>query len=255
MPVPWPPELISEALPLTVITGIAAAIVGVYLGGSLTAAATRGDRSETRMPALAPAIAGLVAIVAAVAMNVGDDTPSGWSANVQLTEVTPNPDRTVDARINIDPPSAAEDAYWLQAISWQGGGLVIDHLDEVSPGAYQTTKPLPVHGTWKTLIRLHRDDTVAGLPIYMPEDTAIPAKEVPAKPSFTRPFVDETQILQREQKDDVPSYLATIAYSVVALIVVALVILLGWVLQRLGTAEPPRPAGGRTRARPKEVPA
>jgi hypothetical protein len=161
----------------------------------------------------------------------------------------------VNVQIDIDPPSAAQDAYWLQAISWQGGGLVLDRLDEVGPGSYQTTEPLPVHGTWKTLIRLHRDDTVSGVPVYLPEDTAIPAPAVPAKASFSRPFVDETEILQREQKDDVPAYLATIAYSVVAAIVIALVIMLGWVLQRLVTAEPRRPAGDRRRTQPREAPA
>ena len=55
--------------------------------------------------------------------------------------------------------------------------------------------------------------------------------------------MDETEILQRELKSDVPSYLATIAYSIVGLIVLSLLILLGWVLMRLGRsgagAEPP----------------
>ncbi len=239
MPVPWPPELISEALPLTVITGIAAGVLGAYLGGSLAAA--RGDRGAT-MPALAPAVGALVAIVAAIAINVGDDTPSGWRAEVQLAQVDPAPERTVNATVSIDPPSAAEDAYWLQMIAWQGGGLKLDRLEEVSPGVYETTQPMPVHGTWKTLVRLHRDDTVAGVPIYMPEDTAIPAEAVPATPRINRPFVDETEILQREQKDDVAPYLATVAYVVVATIVLVLLILLGWVLQRLGTAEPRRSA-------------
>ena len=252
MPVPWPPELIGEALPLTAITGIAAGLLGAYFGGALSAAA---DREHVAMPALAPAVAGLLAIVACVAINVPDDTPSGWSAGVRLTDVNSGPERTVNAQVTIDPASVTQDPKWLQAISWQGGGLVLDKLDEVSPGVYETTKPLPVYGTWKTLVRLHTDDYVAGVPIYMPEDTAIPAAEVPAKASFTRPFTDETQILQREQKGDVPSYLATIAYVFVGLIVVSLVVLLGWVLQRLGTAEPPRAAGGRTRAQPKEVPA
>ena len=76
------------------------------------------------------------------------------------------------------PPTLGDDAYWVQAIAWQGGGLVVDQLERVSPGVYETTKPIPVHGTWKTLIRLQRDNYVAGLPIYLPEDTAIPAPAV-----------------------------------------------------------------------------
>jgi hypothetical protein len=252
MPVPWPETLISQALPLTLITGIAAGLVGAFLGASLAAA--EGSRG-VRAPALAPALAGLVAIVVAVALNVGDRAPGDWRAEVTLSEAAPAPDRTVNATVRVDPPSAAEDANWLQALAWQGGGLELDRLEQVGPGVYETTKPMPVYGTWKTLVRLQRDDVVAGLPIYLPEDSAIPAEAVPAKPQFTRSFVDETQILQREQKDDVPGYLATVAYSVVGAIVLSLLALLGWLLHRLASPEPRRPAGERATARAAQVPA
>ena len=92
-----------------------------------------------------------------------------------------------------------------------------------------------------------------GLPIFLPEDPAIPAPEVPATASFERGFIDETEILQRELKSDVPSYLATVAYSIVGLIVLSLLILLGWVLIRLARAgagaEPPAEA---TAPKPKK---
>jgi hypothetical protein len=83
-------------------------------------------------------------------------------------------------------------------------------------------------------------------------------REVPATARFERPFVDETELLQRELKDDVPGYLAIVAYLIVGAIVLALIVLLGWVLRRLGGAtEPGRPgrerAGGRVGTR--EVPA
>ena len=123
---------------------------------------------------------------------------------------------------------------------------MVDQLERVCPGVYETTRPIPVHGTWKTLIRLHRDNFVAGLPVYLPEDTAIPAPAVEAPASFERQFVDETEILQRELKSDVPGYLAGLAYSVVAAIVLGLLLLLGWVLNRIarpdeGDATPDRP--------------
>ena len=156
-----------------------------------------------------------------------------------------------------NPPSIGDDAYWLQAIAWQGGGLVVDHLEQASPGVYRTTKPIPVNGTWKALIRLQRDNYVAGVPIYLPEDSAIPAPAVHAPPSFDRPFVDETQILQRELKSGVPGYLAGIAYSIVAAIVLGLLLLLGWVLNRIARPEdgpgrrdpaPARPPSGAREA-------
>jgi hypothetical protein len=257
MPVPWPQGLIAEAIVPVTVTAIAAGLLGGFVGGSFAAA---GEGRRLAPPALVPAAAGVIAIAVAVGLNVGDQTPSGWSARVGLDTVHGGPDRTVNATIHIDPPQVAEDPYWLNAISWQGGGkLVLDDLRQTGPGTYRTTEPLPVSGTWKTLIRLHRDNILAGVPIYMPEDTAIPAKEIPAQASFTRPFVDETQILQREQKGDVPGFLVALAYGVVAAIVCALIALLGWVLVRVAREPAGDRAGrGRRAARPsgaREVPA
>jgi hypothetical protein len=194
-------------------------------------------------------------------VNVGDSEPRGITGHVTLTQADPAPDRTVEATVRLDPPSAADDANWITATAWQGGGkLHLERLDETSPGVYRTTEPIPVYGTWKTLIRLHRGDALLGLPVYLPADEAIPADAVPAKPSFTRSFVDETEILQRELKDDVPGYLAGVAYSIVAAVVLAIILLLGWVLVRIGRGEADEASGraSRTQARradPREAPA
>ena len=243
MPVPWPDSLIAEALVPAAITAIAAGLLGAYLGASFVAARGR-DRSRGA-PAIVPAAVATVAIVAVVGLNVGDQTPRGWSGQVTLTDVKSGPERTVDATVRFDPGELTEDAFWIQAIAWQGGGLVVDQLERVGPGVYETTRPLPVHGTWKTLIRLQRDNQVAGLPVYLPRDSAIPAPAVTAPASFERPFVDETEILQRELKGDVPGYLAGVAYSVVAAIVLGIVLLLGWVLNRIARPDERRPGGGR----------
>jgi hypothetical protein len=257
MPNAWPQSLIGEAIVPVLITGVAGGIVGAYLGGSFAAAGS--GRMRFPAPAAIPAALATVAIVAVVGLNVGDQTPKGWSAQVTLDEVKPAPERTVQATVRLDPAGIGEHAYWLQAIAWQGGGLVVNQLERVSPGVYETTEPIPVNGTWKTLIRLQRDNYVAGLPVYLPEDSAIPAAAVHAPASFERPFTDETQILQRELKSGVPGYLAGIAYSVVASIVLGLLLLLGWVLNRIARPHDGRPRGDRSPApRPspgREVPA
>ena len=95
-------------------------------------------------------------------------------------------------------------------------------MREVSPGVYRTTEPMPVYGNWKTTLRLHTGDVVAGLPVFLPEDKAIPAKEVPAEAQMTRDFVLDKKNLQREQKQDVPGYLTTIAYLLVLAIVIGI---------------------------------
>ena len=86
--------------------------------------------------------------------------------------------------MTLEPPDAADDARWLTMTSWQGGPSqsVVQPLGRAraSPGAYRTTEPVPVSGTWKSILRLHRGDEVLGLPVFLPEDTAIPAEEVPA---------------------------------------------------------------------------
>jgi hypothetical protein len=94
------------------------------------------------------------------------------------------------------------------------------------------------------------------VPIFLPEDRAIPAPEVPAESSFTRQFVRDLVLLQREKKDDVPGALSAIAYLVVAVIAAALIALIAWALLRLERAGPrPRApqAAGRTRLRPREL--
>jgi len=253
MPVAWPETLIAGALPATVLAALGAAMVGAFLATALAASeATGRGRPATARPILAPAAIGLAAVAAVVALNVFDSPDSGLRGEVRLTEVAPAPERTVEATVRITPPEAAEEANWVSAISWQGGGLVVDDLEQTGPGVYRSTEPLPVHGTWKSLIRLHKGDSLVGLPIYLPEDRAIPADAVPANPRFEREFVDETVILQRELKSDVPGYLAALAYSIVGVIVLAIILLLGWVLARLGSHG--AASGGRSSRRAGDDP-
>jgi hypothetical protein len=113
-----------------------------------------------------------------------------------------------------------------------------------------------VDGGWKAMIRLHTGDSLVGVPIFLPEDRAIPAPEVQAESRFTRDFVRDVVMLQREKKDDVPGALSAIAYLVVAAIAAALIGLIAWTLLRLesggGGPRAPR-AEGRIRAREPEL--
>jgi len=105
-------------------------------------------------------------------------------------------------------------------------------------------------------VRVHTGSSLVAVPIYLPRDRAIPAPEVPAEASFTRPFVRDVKVLQREQKDDVPGALKVIAYLTVASIAAGLIALIAWALLRLeGVAPRPRRprAAGRTSARQVEL--
>jgi hypothetical protein len=247
MPYAWPASFIGDAVAPTVIAGVGAGLIGAFLATALSRAERGSAREADATPLrVLPAAAGLAAIALVVALNVGDSPQSGVRGEVTLTETQSGAQREALARVRITPPDAADDANWITALAWQGGEkLHLEHLEESAPGVYETEEPLPLHGSWKTLIRIHSGDSLIGLPIYLPEDSAIPVPGVPAPAHFQRPFVDETQILQRELKDGVPGYLAAVAYTVVGLIVLSLIVLLGWVLMRLGrtsTEVPEAPA-------------
>jgi hypothetical protein len=165
---------------------------------------------------------------------------------VKLTDVRPAPDREVSARVQIHPAKAAADAKWLNITSWQGGGLVVNRLEEVGGGVYRTTEPIPVNGDWKATLRLQTGRSVLGLPIYFPADPAIPAPRVAAPATFDRSFVLDKQLLQRESKKGVPSWLTTLAPLVVLAIALALLTALSLGLARIG-----RPGGPAEAHRPR----
>jgi hypothetical protein len=116
---------------------------------------------------------------------------------------------------------------------------VVDKLKKVGPGTYRTTTPIPVYDNWKSTLRLHKGRTVAGLPVFMPADPAIPVKEIPASDRFTRTFVRDTKNLQREQKKGVSPVLTIGAYLIVVGIFVGLIAALAWGLLRFARREAP----------------
>ena len=229
---PWTSALVPEGIIAGVLAGVAGGVIGGFVGGCLrTPVAER--RPETRW---APAAAAVVA-VALFAWALQMDAGPGVKATVTLTDVTPPPQRTVDANVKLDPPDAAEDAEWLNATAWQGGGSVVESLKEVGPGEYRTTTPLPVYDNWKSTLRLQKDKMVAGLPIFMPPDPAIPVKGIPASESFERTFVLDKENLLREQKKGVSPALTLIAYLVVLAIGLGLIASLAWGLSRFARRE------------------
>jgi hypothetical protein len=242
MPIPWESTLLPEAVIAGFITAVAAGAVGGFVGGALArpivdtsgTGLSRAERSvrmgRTSHRAAAGAFLVLVAVIG-WGLPISSDGPD--RAQLTLTEVQPRPDREVDATVRIEPADAAEDAHFLNVTAWQGGGSVVSELERTGPGSYRTTEPIPVYNGWKALIRLHKDDALVGVPIYLPKDEAIPAPLVPAEESFSRPFVRELEILQRERKDDVPGALSLIAYLAVAAIAAGLVVLIAWTLLRL----------------------
>ena len=135
--------------------------------------------------------------------------------------------------ISIAPAaSMAGDPEFVNITAWQGGGRVLDPLERTGPGEYRMTELILVHGGWKANLRVHRGDAPVSVPIYLPEDRAIPAPAVGTPARFTRPFQPDIELLQRERKPDVPGALSAAAYLTVLAIVMSLFAFFAWALLR-----------------------
>lgn len=234
MPIPWPSSLMPEGLVWAVIAGVAGGLLGALIGAALAS-----DRQTFPRRGVVPATAlAFVAVFAMVAFGLHTNNNSTATAAFTLHDSPPgnvkdnHPGRWVKADVTLTPRNAASGAKWVSITAWQGGGLVVDRLQKVSEGVYRSNKPIPVHGDWKALLRIHRSDQLLGTPIYLPNDPAIPAKEVPAKAQMSRPVGSDHHILQREAKSK-SGFLPIFAYVAVLTIALALCLLMGWGLRRL----------------------
>ncbi|MFI6773062.1 hypothetical protein [Nocardia sp. NPDC050412] len=237
----WPsgmwPELLLMALPV----GVAGGAVGVLLGMVL-----RGEELPRIVIRRGIVIAAVLITAAATANGLRVDVPENASATVQLRDAAAAyAGRMVNADITLAPKDlVGADPEWVQILAWQGGigssspgrGLVIDQLRRVGQGHYVSTKPVPAYGNWKTILRLHDGRMLTALPIYMPHDRGIDAAEVPALDQFTRSFVPEITVLQRERSFDRPSWLIDAASTVVLICSLILIWALSWGAARINLA-------------------
>ena len=126
-----------------------------------------------------------------------------------------------------------------------------------STGSRRAARRLPDHRAdpgprrLEGLIRLQRGREILGLPVYMPEDTAIPAPKVAAKQSFTRQFVSDDELLQRERKAGVPGWLTTVAPLGVLALALGFLTTLGWGLGRVARRTSESPPASRRRPSPR----
>ncbi len=245
MPLPWPTALLPEVFVVTVLAGIGGGLVGTFIGGALRVRPGPFPRgARVVFPLAGLVVAGLIAF------GLATSPQDGVRASVQLQDVPGGGPRAVNATVTVDPPSAAADAKWLTTTAWQGGGLVVDRLERVREGVYRTNAPIPVHGSWKAEFRLHSGRSLLGVPVYLPNDPAIPAEEVPARASFERPFVRDKDILQREARSGAAG-LTVLGYGIVLAITLSIIALNAWALVRLATViDDAAPRGERFRRTP-----
>jgi len=236
---PWPtsmwPEALAMAVPVAILIGVCGAMFGLVL-------------TDRKLPSRALGIGVVVltvlAIGGATANGLRYHVPESATATITLTDVpTSGGQRQVNADVQLTPANLlSDDPNWVSILAWQGHlenqrGEVVENLEKVGPGHYRTTNPVPVWGTWKTLLRGHDGDMFNAVPIYLAGDPGIGAKEVPAEASMTRPFVQEITILQRERNPDVPQALWLVGCLIVLVCTLILIGGLTWGAGRINRSE------------------
>jgi hypothetical protein len=242
---PWPITLWREALPtavpVAVLTGICAALLGMVL---------TGQRLPGRAFGITAVVLTVLVIGGTVANGLHISVPKQDTATVKLTDLPSAPgQRMVSADVQINPPDLiGPHPDWVTVLAWQGKmenerGLMIDRLTRVGPGHYVSNRPLPVWGTWKTLVRIQDGRTLAAVPIWAPADDAIPVQEIPVQLNSTRPLAFEVSILQRERDPGVPAWLFTAGGVVVLFFTLTVISVLTWGAGRINAKDtaPPQP--------------
>jgi hypothetical protein len=228
----WNSDILVEGTLMAIAGGIAGGLLGILLSTGLRRRLPRPGVSRAAL------VGSLLVLAACVTNGLIATVPQGVTATFAIDDVTSEP-RTADISVQLDPADFVDDPAWVQITSWQGGGLVVDPLERTGEGEYRTTQPIPIHGDWKALLRVHDGRVLTAFPIYLPADDAIPADEITAEDGMTRKAIPEITILQRElQKSGGGIWL--VANLVVLACTLMLIAAISW-----GVARDSRMAGAR----------
>ena len=240
MTMPWPPSLLLEGVALGFVAAVAGACTGALIGDALTGTRRAGVRFSPRVAA-----GSLAALLVVLAWPFPTDTSVRPSATIGVVPVDGDATRA-RVTVEVEPPEVAANSEWFNVTSWQGGGSYVEALEPRGGGRYATTAAVPVAGGWKTQVRLHDGRSLLGVPVYLPEDKAIPAAGVPAPDGRERrDFLSDKELLLREAKEGVSPVLVYGASAVMALIVAIWLVLIAWALRRVSSARPPEGAPRR----------
>jgi hypothetical protein len=185
---PWTTNLFPAALLLGVVAAVGAAVLGAAF-----ARAVQHDGSGAPLPKAAAALAGLACLaVILIPMR----RPTGDVQVAVHLERQGAAQAVVVATLT--PADAADHASWFQASAWQGGGLELADMKATGrPGEFRSDQAVPVGGSWKTLLRLHRGSEMMAVPLYLPADASIDKPEIAAVDRTMR-FRSEREYLLRE---------------------------------------------------------
>ncbi|HYX43704.1 MAG TPA: hypothetical protein VE760_01590 [Acidimicrobiales bacterium] len=237
-----PLATVAEAVVLSALAGMGAAVLGAGLGRAFVKipAPDDGDRRSVAgagVPIAALTLAG-VAVIGALAFPLPRRV-----GNVDATIALERQGDQALVDVALRPSDAADDAIAFTVTAWQGGGTRHAHLHRVGPGHYRTDEAVPVTGSWKAMVSLLRGDQVMAAPVYLPADAEIGAPEIPAVPVRDVAFVRNTKLLLREQHPG-PAWPAMLAYTGLAVLVAVFVALIAYTAVRVSRREDAGPRQG-----------
>ncbi len=194
-------ETSSSLLPPAALLAPVAAVAAAVLGAGLARA-----YSAPAVPGAILAAAG-IALVVVMAVPLPRDVGE-VDAVIRLTAVG---DRAI-VDVALSPADAAVGATAFGVVSWQGGGRVSASLEPLGEGRYRSSKPLPITGSWKTMVGLFRGSEVMAAPVYLPADALSGAAAIPPLPERQASFVRNTELFLRETRPG-PAWPAFVAYG------------------------------------------
>jgi hypothetical protein len=184
---PWQVRLLP-AMGLAALAAVAAAVLG----------GTFGRIVDHRPSGLArgAVLAAFAGLLVAVIVPLPRATPDA----VVRVETAPAGEGLVDVAVTVDPPEAVARADRWEVFAWQGMGRANEPLVEVAEGRYVTESPVPVGGTWKTMVRVADGRYLGAVAIAMPADPEYGQPEIPLQDVREQPFQFQDELMLREQQ-------------------------------------------------------
>lgn len=230
-PLAWPVHLLPKIALYCLPVVLAAGVIGVFFGRALQHDPIAAIRANVASAVVSLGLVGLIG-----ASLTGPEVLAG-GGDLTVTDASTDARHAVTVTVRFNPANVTDNADWLYAYAWQGGGLVFSPLIKQDDGSWRTKKALPVDGKWKSMIRLAKDGTRNAIPVRMPADEALGLAEIPAQ-SGERSFIGDVQFTQREKIPGVSASLVTAGTAVCVSIWVFLLAMLIWGLARMARIQP-----------------
>lgn len=261
MPIPWTPAMLPEGVPVAILAGVGGGVLGALMAQALMGTLSPSRTGPVlRRPLVLATAAGVLVIALGVNAFVAS-TPKDATVTMALSNLREGDAPGTGGRQTVGDLTVrfsgvdTGDAMYVSALGWQGKGRYLNDLQRRADGAWASTTPVPVTGTWKSFVRVQEGRTMLAAPIRMPADEAISFAGFPARAEITRPMVADRALMQIERKPGVATWLWTAATLTVLLSILAIVVLLAAVVVRVGrmTMGPRRDPGDDTRRASGEV--